>query len=147
MPFRPLDMLRKLRYTRDVMQCRAELVREMPGHLTRHRFHYPFRQAARYPTWLVDMGFRLVEALGGWKVPLAYRRLSPAQAASESALGRGRAEALSRIAAARLGWSEARRQEELCHFEQDSAGLANRALPIERNLSGGMSHDPGGPAA
>jgi len=23
MPFRPLDMLRKLRYTRDVMQCRA----------------------------------------------------------------------------------------------------------------------------
>ena len=39
MPFRPLDMLRKLRYTRDVMQCRAERVREMPGHLTRHRFH------------------------------------------------------------------------------------------------------------
>lgn len=89
MPFRPLDMLRKLRYTRDVMQCRAELVREMPGHLTRHRFHYPFRQGDRYPTWLVDMGFRLVEALGGWKVPLAYRRLSPAQAASESALAAG----------------------------------------------------------
>lgn len=89
MPFRPLDMLRRLRYTREVMQCRAELVKEMPGHLTRHRFFYPFRQGDRYPAWLVDIGFRLVEALGGWKVPLAYRRVSPAAAASASALAQG----------------------------------------------------------
>ncbi|HCL3680303.1 TPA: FAD-dependent oxidoreductase [Pseudomonas aeruginosa] len=89
MPFRPLDMLQKLRYTRDVMQCRAELVSEMPNHLTRHRFHYPFRKGDRYPAWLVDMGFRLLEALGGWKVPLAYRRLPPAEAASGSALAAG----------------------------------------------------------
>lgn len=89
MAFRPVDMLQRLVYTRAVMQCRAELVREMPGHLTKHRFHYPFRKGDRYPPWLVDVGFRLVEALGGWKVPLSYRRLSPEQAAAESALAAG----------------------------------------------------------
>ncbi|MDK8874646.1 FAD-dependent oxidoreductase [Paracoccus sp. SSJ] len=86
MPFRPADMLRRLLYTRDVMRCRAELVRDMPGHLTKHRFHYPFRKGDRYPPWLVDLGFRLVEALDGWRVPLSYRRLSPAKAAAESAM-------------------------------------------------------------
>lgn len=89
MPFRPVDMIRRLLYTRAVMQCRAELVRDMPGHLTRHRFHYPFRQGDRYPPWLVDMGFRLVGALGGWKVPLAYRRMSRDRAASENAMAAG----------------------------------------------------------
>ncbi|RJE84979.1 FAD-dependent oxidoreductase [Paracoccus onubensis] len=89
MLFRPGDMLRRLLYTRAVMQCRAELVREMPQHLTRHRFHYPFRKGDRYPPWLVDLGFRLVEALGGWKVPLSYRRISPQEAAAESALAAG----------------------------------------------------------
>ncbi|MEF9602774.1 FAD-dependent oxidoreductase, partial [Paracoccus sp. PXZ] len=39
----------------------------------------------------------------------------------EPDLGRGRAEELSRIAAASLGWSEARRQDELRHFEEDTA--------------------------
>ncbi|HDS1681128.1 TPA: hypothetical protein QEM39_002674 [Pseudomonas putida] len=55
----------------------------------RHRFHYPFRKGDRYPPWLVDMGFRLVEALGGWKVPLAYRRQSAQQAAEDSAMAAG----------------------------------------------------------
>ena len=89
MVFRPLDMLQKLRYTRDVMQCRAELVSEMPHHLTKHRFYYPFRKGDRYPSWLVDLGFRLVEALGGWEVPLSYRRRSRADAAKDSALAAG----------------------------------------------------------
>lgn len=88
-PFRPFDMWQRLRYTREVMRCRAELVKDMPDHLTRHRFHYPFRKGDRYPPWLVDMGFRLVEALGGWKVPLAYRRQSPRQAADDSAMVAG----------------------------------------------------------
>ncbi len=89
MIFRPIDMIQRLLYTRSVMRCRAELVREMPGHLHKHRFHYPFRRGDRYPPWLVDTGFRLVEALGGWKVPLDYRRISHEQAAAESALAAG----------------------------------------------------------
>lgn len=84
--FRPMDMLQRLKYTYAVMQCRAELVSEMPHHLTKHRFHYPFRKGDRYPPWLVDMGFRLVEALGGWKIPLSYRRISRSDAEKESEL-------------------------------------------------------------
>ena len=86
MALRPADMIRRLLYTRNVMRCRAELVRDMPGHLTKHRFHYPFRKSDRYPPWLVDIGFRLIEALDGWRVPLAYRRMPRAQAMEESAM-------------------------------------------------------------
>ena len=82
MALRPRDMLQRLRYTRQVMRCRAELVQSMPGHLTRHDFHYPFRRGDRYPAWLVDLGFKLVEALGGWRVPLAYRRTADVAGAS-----------------------------------------------------------------
>ncbi|PWW01492.1 glycerol-3-phosphate dehydrogenase [Hoeflea marina] len=89
MALHPLDMVQRLLYTRDVMRCRAVLVRDMPGHLTRHRFFYPFRKGDRYPPWLVDLGFRLVEALGGWKVPLSYRRITPGEAAAQSALAAG----------------------------------------------------------
>lgn len=86
MALKPCDMMQRLLYARAVMRCRAELVRDMPGHLTRHRFHYPFRKGDRYPPWLVDLGFRLMEAFGGWKVPLSYRRKPVAEAASESAM-------------------------------------------------------------
>lgn len=89
MVLHPLDMVQRLLYTRAVMRCRAELVREMPGHLTKHRFYYPFRKGDQYPPWLVDIGFRLVEALGGWKVPLSYKRISADQAAAESGLAAG----------------------------------------------------------
>lgn len=86
---RPVDMMQRLLYTRNVMRCRAELVRDMPGHLTKHRFFYPFRKGDQYPPWLVDIGFRLVEALGGWKVPLSYKRLSADHPAAESGLAAG----------------------------------------------------------
>ncbi|NVO24769.1 FAD-dependent oxidoreductase [Donghicola mangrovi] len=89
MMLHPIDMLQRLLYTRDVMLCRAELVRDMPQHLTRHRFVYPFRKGDQYPPWLVDIGFRLVEALGAWKVPLAYRRVSPADAARQVPMAGG----------------------------------------------------------
>ncbi|MFC3628895.1 FAD-dependent oxidoreductase [Paracoccus angustae] len=97
MAFRPRDMIGRLLYARAVMRCRAELVRDMPGHLTRHRFHYPFRRGDRYPPWLVDLGFRLMEALGGWRVPLSYRRKPVARAAGESAMAAGLGGALTGI--------------------------------------------------
>ncbi len=82
MALHPVDMMRRLIYARDVMRCRAELVETMPQHLTRHRFFYPFRRGDRYPPWLVDIGFRMMEMLGGWRVPLHYRRSSRAEASS-----------------------------------------------------------------
>ena len=41
----------------------------------------------------------------------------------DTALGRDRAEHLSRIAAASLGWTEAQRQDELAHFERETASI------------------------
>jgi glycerol-3-phosphate dehydrogenase len=86
MVLHPFDMLQRLLYTRDVMLCRAELVRDMPEHLTRHQFVYPFRKGDRYPAWLVDIGFRMVEALGHWRVPLSYKRVSRNEAAQQNKL-------------------------------------------------------------
>ncbi|QFY63066.1 FAD-dependent oxidoreductase (plasmid) [Rhizobium grahamii] len=84
LPFRPVTMLRRFLYSRNIMHCRAELFRDMPDRLTKHRFHYPFRKGDRYPHWLVEFGFRMMETLCSRKVPLAFRRLSPAAAAKES---------------------------------------------------------------
>lgn len=41
----------------------------------------------------------------------------------DAALGRDHAEELSRIAGASLGWTEARRQDELANFEQETATM------------------------
>ncbi|WP_175781560.1 FAD-dependent oxidoreductase [Burkholderia anthina] len=85
-PFRPVAVMKRFLYARNIMHCRAELVADMPQRLTRHRFHYPFRAGDRYPHWLVGFGFRLMEAVASRNVPLAFRRLTPEQAARESAM-------------------------------------------------------------
>ena len=85
-PFRPFSVVKRFLYARNIMHCRAELFKDMPGRLTLHRFHYPFRKGDRYPHWLVEFGFRMMEALCSRGVPLSFRRLSPQRAASESKL-------------------------------------------------------------
>lgn len=85
-PFHPMDMLQRLRYTAEVMRCRAELVQEMPHHLTKHTFFYPFTEVDQYSPHLVNFGFKLVEGLGRWKVPLAYQRIDREIAEKDSAL-------------------------------------------------------------
>lgn len=88
-PFRPAEMIQRLRYTAEVMRCRAELVQEMPNHLTKHTFVYPFREGDQFPPPLVNIGFKLIEGMDGWKVPLAYQRTSREVAAEKIALVRG----------------------------------------------------------
>lgn len=96
--FRPTEVWQRFQYARNIMHCRAELVADMPHRLTKHRFHYPFRKGDRYPHWLVEFGFRLMETVASRGVPLAYRRLSPKQAAQESALVAGLGGPLSSVA-------------------------------------------------
>lgn len=96
-PLRPAEIWRRFKYASNIMHCRAELVRDMPHRLTRHRFHYPFRKGDRYPHWLVEFGFRLMETVASRNVPLAFRRLSPEQAAQESAIVAGLGGPLSSI--------------------------------------------------
>lgn len=85
-PFRPRQMVERFLYARNIMHCRAELVADLPHRLVRRPFYYPFREGDRYPHWLVDFGFRLMDAVAARGVPLAYRRLSASAAAEESGL-------------------------------------------------------------
>ncbi|MFU8926287.1 FAD-dependent oxidoreductase [Acinetobacter puyangensis] len=85
-PFRFIALWKRFLYARNIMHCRAELVADMPHRLTKHRFHYPFRQGDRYPHWLINFGFRLMETLTSRGVPLAYRKVAADAAAKESAM-------------------------------------------------------------
>jgi hypothetical protein len=58
---------------------------------------------------------------------LIRRRLPDGLAA---ALGRDRAEELSRIAGASLGWTEARRQDELANFAHETATIYRTPKPL-----------------
>ncbi|MBN5495475.1 FAD-dependent oxidoreductase [Pseudomonas aeruginosa] len=97
-PFRLREVWRLFLYARNIMHCRAELVADMPHRLSKHRFHYPFRKGDQYPHWLVDFGFRMMEMVASRGVPLAYRKLSPQQAAEMSPIVGGLAEPLSSVA-------------------------------------------------
>jgi len=88
-PFHPLEMWQRFSYARNIMHCRAELVRDMPQRLSKHRFYYPFRAQDQYPRWLVNLGFRLMEVTGNRGVSLNWRTQATAQARQESALVAG----------------------------------------------------------
>lgn len=96
-PFRPVAVMKRFLYARNIMHCRAELVADMPQRLVRTRFHYPFRKGDRYPRWLIGFGFRLMEAVASRKVPLAYRELSLEQAIRESGMVAGLGEGVSGV--------------------------------------------------
>lgn len=98
MPFRALSVWQRFLYARTIMHCRAELVSDMPQRLARHRFHYPFRKDDRYPPWLIDAGFRMMDTLASRGVSLAYRRLSPQEAAQQSPMVSGLDGSISSVA-------------------------------------------------
>ncbi|WP_349974993.1 FAD-dependent oxidoreductase [Pseudomonas sp. WHRI 8519] len=97
-PFRLHELWNQFVYARNIMHCRAELVRDMPHRLTKHRFQYPFRKGDQYPHWLVDLGFRLMEKVASRGVPLAYRKISSRQAAQESQMVAGLSAPISSVA-------------------------------------------------
>ncbi|MDH5818687.1 FAD-dependent oxidoreductase [Acinetobacter pseudolwoffii] len=97
-PFKLISIWKRFLYARNIMHCRAELVNDIPYRLTKHRFHYPFRKGDRYPHWLIDFGFRMMETLTSRGVPLAYRKVSPNEAVIESAMVRGLSTPLPDIA-------------------------------------------------
>lgn len=97
-PFKLFSLWKRFLYARNIMHCRAELVKDIPYRLTKHRFHYPFRKEDRYPHWLIDYGFRMMDTLTSRGVPLAYRKLSSDRAVKESAMVRGLSKPLPDIA-------------------------------------------------
>jgi len=83
-PFHPFEMWQRFIYTRNIMQCRAELVRDMPQRLSKHRFYYPFRPKDQYPHWLINLGFRLMEIVGSQGISLNWRKTTLDKAKEQS---------------------------------------------------------------
>lgn len=75
-PFHPLDMIGRIYRAWLTMRCRTELVREMPGHLTRRTFYFPYagHGGRKYPDAVIDFGYRLLSTFGSKDAPLGYRR-------------------------------------------------------------------------
>lgn len=97
-PFRLLSIWKRFLYARNIMHCRAELVKDIPNRLTKHKFHYPFRKNDNYPNWLIDIGFRMMDLLTNRGVPLAYRKVSYSKALKESFIVEGLSKPLNSIA-------------------------------------------------
>lgn len=90
-PFHPLDMLGRVHRAWLTMRCRTELVREMPEHLTRRTFYFPYagHGGNEYPDAIIDLGYRLLSTFGSKDVPLGYKRLNVNEARKLSGLVRG----------------------------------------------------------
>jgi len=85
-PFHPFEMWQRFIYTRNIMHCRAELVRDIPQCLSKHRFYYPFRPKDHYPHWLINLGFNLMEVVGSQSISLNWRKTSLDEAKKQSDL-------------------------------------------------------------
>ncbi|MFC7091635.1 FAD-dependent oxidoreductase [Halomonas salifodinae] len=90
-PFHPVDMLGRLYRAWLTMRCRTELVREMPEHLTRRTFYFPYagHGGRQYPDSIIDVGYRLLSSFGSKDAPLGYQRLETKEARKQSGLVRG----------------------------------------------------------
>lgn len=136
-PFRLNKVWQLFLYARNIMHCRAELVNDMPHRLAKRRFHYPFRKDDQFPHWMIDFGFRLMEKVASRGVPLAYRTLSPQQAANESDMVRALPGQLSGVAVFKefmYDWPERICVDTALDAEQRGATLRNytQVTKIER---------------
>ena len=90
-PLHPIDMTGRLYRAWLTMRCRTELVREMPEHLSRRNFYFPYAGygGRQYPDTVIDFGYRLLSLFGSKDVPLGYKRLKVQEARKLSGLVQG----------------------------------------------------------
>jgi glycerol-3-phosphate dehydrogenase len=62
--------------------CRSEFLTETPERLRPLRLAFPLYRGDPYKPWHVDLGARFLQALDPKRIPLEYRRMSPAEALS-----------------------------------------------------------------
>ncbi|CAD7037771.1 FAD-dependent oxidoreductase [Pseudorhizobium endolithicum] len=72
----PGAKLRNLRLARRMMIERARLWRDLPGRLIARPFVIPIRAEDAVRPWAYDLAFRALRALGGYGVPIDYRRFA-----------------------------------------------------------------------
>ncbi len=78
--FHPARFRTALSMARAAMRTRAELATDSPDRLNRFTLCFPIYKAGPYKPWHLDLGFKLLGALGPKTVPLDYRRLPAAEA-------------------------------------------------------------------
>lgn len=74
----PAERLRNLWLARKMMQERARLHAALPGRLAPREFVIPLREDEGDRPWLFDLAFRMLRLLGGYGLPINYRRYSGA---------------------------------------------------------------------
>ncbi|MBX3567793.1 MAG: FAD-dependent oxidoreductase [Rhizobiaceae bacterium] len=78
----PLELLMRLRSARRAARDFEEFRRAPPRHLEPMTTFVPIFRGSPYSGWQVDLGARVVSALGGRRADIRYRRLSPAESRS-----------------------------------------------------------------
>ncbi len=73
--FNPARFRAALAMARASMETRAELAADSAERLIRFTLCFPIYKAGPYKPWHLDLGFRILGALGPKSVPLDYRRL------------------------------------------------------------------------
>ena len=78
--FHPGRLRTALTMARASMETRAELVTDSAARLARFTLCFPIYRGGSYRPWHLDLGFKLLAALGPKTVPLDYRRLPAREA-------------------------------------------------------------------
>ena len=73
--FNPARFRAALSMARASMETRAELATDSPERLIRFTLCFPIYKDGPYKPWHLDLGFKILGALGSKTVPLDYRRL------------------------------------------------------------------------
>lgn len=72
----PSRLATALRMARQAMACRAQFAQATPERVRPITLAFPFYRDGPYKAWQIDLAFRVLDRLGGGKVPLDYRPLS-----------------------------------------------------------------------
>ncbi len=140
--YRPRDLYNRVRMAKLAMQCRTELAHTMPERVSRHTFFFPVFKDGAYPGWKVDLGYRALSLFGSSKVPLDYRRLPAAEAASRYGLVRlmdqGKLESVGVFDEYQYKWAERICFDTILDAEACGATLRNyTAVSALERLPGG----------
>lgn len=70
------EKLSNVLLARNMMRERERLSQELPGRLKPVTLHIPLREADAVKPWQFDFAFAMLKGMGGYSVPLNYRRTS-----------------------------------------------------------------------
>ena len=108
--FHPVRSATALRMAKQAMQARRELVKTAPERTRPMTFLIPILEDGPHAPWQMDLAFKVLGSLAPRDVPLDYRRLSPAQAATNPLIAamaqRDRLQSVAAFTEYQIDWPE-----------------------------------------